>query len=56
MKGNGRIEKIHNFLKGTIAKFMHNSTFELDSVLPLVTYCFNVAPSVNDLESPFHLV
>ena len=35
---------------------MHNSTLEWDNALPLATYCFNMAPSVNDLESPFYLV
>ena len=35
---------------------MHNSTHEWDDALPLSTYCFNIAPSVNDLESPFYLV
>ena len=35
---------------------MHNSTLEWDDALPLAIYCFNVAPLVNDLESPFYLV
>ena len=35
---------------------MHNSTLEWDDAPPLATYCFNVAPSENDLESPFYLV
>ena len=34
---------------------MHNSTLEWDNALALTTYCFNRAPSVNDLESPFYL-
>ena len=55
-KGNRRIENVHNFLKRTISKFMHNNTLEWDDILPLATYCLNVAPSVNDLESPFYLV
>ena len=55
-KGNGRIENVHNFLKRTIAKFMHNGTLEWDNALPLAIYCFNVAPLVNDLEPPFYLV
>ena len=55
-KGNGRIENVHNFLKRTIAKFMHNSTLEWDDTPPLAIYCFNVAPSVNELELPFYLV
>ena len=55
-KGNGRVENIHNFLKRTVAKFMYNSTFEWGNTLPLAVYCFNVASSVNDLESPFYLV
>ena len=25
-------------------------------MLPLATYCYNITPSVNDLESPFYLV
>ena len=35
---------------------MYNSTLEWDNALPLATYCFNVAPLVNNLESPFYLV
>ena len=54
--GNGRIENVHNFLKRTIAKYMHNSTLEWDDALRLAVYCFNVAPLVYDLESPCCLV
>ena len=35
---------------------MDSTTLERNDALPLVTYCFNVAPSVHDLESPFYLV
>ena len=49
-KGNSRIENIHNFLKCTIAKFTYDSQLEWDDALPLATYCYNVAPSVDDLE------
>ena len=35
---------------------MHNSTLEWHVTLPLVIYCFNVAPLVNALEPPFYLV
>ena len=39
-----------------MAKFMHCSQLEWDDALPLATYCYNIAPSVDDLESPFYLV
>ena len=39
-KGNGRIGNVHNFLKRTIAKFIHKSTLKRDNTLPLATYCF----------------
>ena len=55
-KGNGRIENVHNFLKCTIVKFTNGSQLEWDDALPLATYCYNIAPSVDDLESPFYLV
>ena len=55
-KGNSRIENIHNFLKYTIATFMYGSQLEWDDALPLATYCYNIAPSVDDLESPFYLL
>ena len=55
-KGNGRIDNMHNFLKQSIAKFRYGSQLEWDDVLPLANYCFKIAPSVNDLESPFYLV
>ena len=47
---------MHNFLKYTIAKFTFGSPLEWDDILPLATYCFNIAPLVDDLESPFYLV
>ena len=51
-KCNSRIENINNFLKCTIAKFTYDSQLEWDDALPLATYCHNIAPSVDDLESP----
>ena len=35
---------------------MHGSLLEWDDVLPLATYCYNIAPSVDDMESPVYLV
>ena len=55
-KGNSRIENVHDFLKHTIAKFMYDSQLGWDDLLTLPTYCCNIAPSVDDLESPFYLV
>ena len=54
--GNSRIENVHNFLKHTIAKFTYDSQLEWDDVLPLANYCYNIAPSMDDLRSPFYLV
>ena len=53
---NGRIENVYNFLKHTIAKLTYGSQLEWVDVLPLATYCYNIAPSVNDLESPYCLI
>ena len=39
-----------------MAKFMHGSQLERDDTFPLVTYFYNIAPSVDDPESPFYLV
>ena len=47
---------MHNFLKHTIMKFTYGSQLEWDDTLPLAMYCFNIAPSVDDLDSPFYLV
>ena len=55
-KGNSRIENVHNFLKCTIVKFTYCSQLEWADMLQLAMYCFNIAPSVDDLESPFYLV
>ena len=52
---NGRRENVHNFLKCTIAKLIYHNSLELDNALTLATYCYNVAPSVDDLESPYYL-
>ena len=56
LQGNGRIENIHNFLKCTIMEFSYSSQLEWDDTLPLATYCYNIVPSVDDLESPYYLV
>ena len=55
-KGNSRIENVHNFLKHTIENFTCGSQLEWDDALPLATYCFSIAPAVDDLESLFYLV
>ena len=55
-KGNSKVENVHNFLKSTIAKFTYGSQLEWDAKLTLATDCYNIIPSVNDLESPFNLV
>ena len=55
-KGNSKIENVHNILKWTIAKFTYDSQLEWDDALPLATYCYNIAPSVDEPESPFYLV
>ena len=39
-----------------MAKFMHGSQLKWDDALPLVIYCYNIALSVDDLESSFYLV
>ena len=36
--------------------FACDSQLEGDDVLPLATYCYNIAPTVDDLESPFYIV
>ena len=55
-KGNSRIENVHSFLKHSIVKFMYDSQVERDGVFSLATYCYNIAPSVDDLESTFYLI
>ena len=39
-----------------MAKFMHGIRLKWHDALPLTTYFYNIAPSVDDLESPFYLV
>ena len=56
LQGSGRIENVHNFLKCTIIKLTYGGQLEWDDALPLPTYSYNVAPSVDDLESPYYLV
>ena len=55
-KGNSKIENVHNLPKCTITKFTYDSQLEWDNALTLATYCYNIAPSVDDLRSPFYLV
>ena len=35
---------------------MHGSKLEWDDALPLATYCYNIAPSMDDLEPPFYFI
>ena len=55
-QGNGRIGNVHNSLICIIAKFIYGNPPKWDDTLPLTTYCYNVTPSVDDLESPYYLV
>ena len=54
--GNARIENVYNLLKCNITKFTYGSQLKWDDALPLATYCYNIAPSVDDLRSSFYLV
>ena len=38
--GNGKLENSHNFLKHSIAKFLHNTDLEWDDVIPIATYVY----------------
>ena len=35
---------------------MHGSQLKWDDALPLANYCYNITPSIDNLESPFYLV
>ena len=37
-------------------EFAHNRQLELDDALPLATYCYNITPSMDVLETMFYLV
>ena len=55
-QGNSHIENIHNFLKRTLTKFLSSPDAEWDRILPFAYYCFNTAPTADDLESLFFLI
>ena len=55
-QGNFRLENAHNFLKHTISKFLHNNMLEWDDILSIAAYINYIAPTVNNLGSPFFLV
>ena len=54
--GNGKLENSNNFLKWSIAKFLHNTNLEWDDIIPIATYEYNISLTANGLESPFYLV
>ena len=54
--GNGKLENSNNFLKWSIAKFLHNTDLEWDDVIPIATYIYNISPTTDGLESPFYLM
>ena len=54
--GNGKLENSHNFLKQSIAKFLHNTNLEWDDIISIATYVYNISPTAGGLESPFYLV
>ena len=39
-----------------LTKFLSSTDAEWDRILPFACYCFNTAPTADDLESPFFLV
>ena len=55
-QGNSRIENVHNFLKRTVTKFLSSLDAEWDKVLPFACYCFNLTPTLENLESLFFLI
>ena len=55
-QGNSRIKNVHDFLKGTLTKFLSSLDAKCDKVLPLTCYCFNSTPTSDDLKSPYFLI
>ena len=55
-QGNSRIEKVHNFLKRMLTKFLSSLDAKWDKVLHFACYCFNSTPALDDLRSPFFLI
>ena len=55
-QGNSRIKNVHNFLKGTLTKFLSSLDAKWDKILSFTCYCFNSTPTLDDLESPFFLM
>ena len=55
-QGNSRIKNVHNFLKGTLMKFLSSSDAKWDKVLLFACYCFNLTPPSDNLESPLFLI
>ena len=55
-QGNTKVENIHDFLKGTLTKFVDNNDLEWDKLLPFACYCYNRFPNNNGTESPFFLI
>ena len=49
---NSRIENVHNFQICTIAKFTYGSQLGWGDSLPLATYFYNMAPSVDEQSHP----
>ena len=47
---------MHNFMERTTAKFIHGSQLKWGEALPLAIHCYNITPSLDNLESPFYLV
>ena len=55
-QGNSRADNVHNFLKRILTKFVDSSNSELDELLSFACYCYNIFPSTNGAEPPFHLM
>ena len=55
-QGNATVENVHNFLKGTLPKFLDSSDIEWSELLPFACYCYNIFPGSNGIESPFFLM
>ena len=55
-QGSAKVDNVHNFLKGTLTKFLDYTNLEWDELLPFTCYCYNIFPGRNGTESPFFLI
>ena len=55
-QGNSKLEKVHDFLKNCLTKYLPFTSLEWDKVLSKAVFSYNIVPGSHSKESPYFLM